>query len=398
MFEPQTGARTGMVHSSARTHDRGIISTILAIIIGLIGLWLTGLGGYLAALGGSLYYVFAGVALLATSFLLWRRKSAALVVYAALLVVTIIWAIAEVHLDFWQLAPRGDLLVPIGVLLIFPWVTRRLTPRVTLRSEAGLSMAVALVFSLAVLVLALTRDMHDRPGALPSRHAASVYYAAANGDWPAYAGTWAGLKYSPLAQVTPGNVAKLDVAWHVHTGDLKRPSDPGEFTYEMTPIKIGDLLYLCTPHDIVIALDPVTGKSKWRFDPHVTVKGTQHMSCRGVSYYDPAAAPGAPPMPPRAPDCSTRIFLATNDARLIALDAASGRPCSDFGTGGQINLTRNLRIRDRDSYEVTSPPTVIGDTVVVGSSIGDNRAIDVERGVIRAFDARTGAQRWAFDP
>ena len=90
--------------------------------------------------------------------------------------------------------------------------------------------------------------------------------------------------------------ASCEVAWHVHTGDLKRPSDPGEFTYEMTPIKVGDLLYLCTPHDIVIALDPVTGRTPLAVRPARAVTGTQHMSCRGVSYYDSAAAPGAPPM------------------------------------------------------------------------------------------------------
>ena len=387
-----------MSNSSARRNGRGILTTILAIVIGLIGLWLAALGAYLAVLGGSIYYVLAGIALLATAVLLWRRNSTALVIYAALLVATIIWALAEVHLDFWQLSPRGNLLVPLGVLLILPWVTRRLSPRVSLRSGAGLAMAVALVFSAVVLVLALTRNPNDREGTLPNRSAASVYYAAANGDWPAYAGTWAGLKYSPLGQITPANVGKLDVAWHIHTGDLKRPSDPGEFTYEMTPIKVGDLLYLCTPHDIVIALDPVSGQTKWRFDPHVKVTGTQHMSCRGVSYFDSAAAPGAPPMPPRAADCSTRIFVATNDARLIAVDAASGRPCADFGSGGQINLTPQYPGYTEGWYQFTSVPLVTHGLVVLAGSIYDNMSVKMPSGVVRAFDAKTGKLLWNFDP
>jgi quinoprotein glucose dehydrogenase len=148
----------------------------------------------------------------------------------------------------------------------------------------------------------------------------------------------------------------------------------------------------------VIALDPVTGKSKWRFDPHVTVKGTQHMSCRGVSYYDAAAAPGAPPMPPRAPDCSTRIFVATNDARLIALDAASGRPCSDFGTGGQINLTPQYPGYTEGWYQFTSAPLITRGLVVLAGSIYDNMSDRMPSGVVRAFDARTGKLAWNFDP
>jgi len=387
-----------MTDTRARTNSRGILTTILAIMIASIGLWLTGFGAYLAALGGSVYYVLAGIALLATAVLLWRRKSAALVIYAALLVITVIWALSEVHFDFWQLSPRGNLLVPIGVLLILPWATRSLSPRVSFRSGPALSMAVALVFSLAVLLIAVTRDTHDRPGALSNRTSASVHYAAANGDWPAYAGTWAGLKYSPLGQITPANVSKLDVAWHFHTGDLKRPTDPGEFTYEMTPIKIGDLLYLCTPHDVVMALDPVSGQTKWRFDPHVNVKGTQHMSCRGVSYYDSAAAPGAPPMPPRGSDCSTRIFVATNDARLIALDAAAGRPCSDFGSNGQINLTPQYPGYTEGWYQFTSAPLISRGLVVLAGSIYDNMADKMPSGVVRAFDAKTGKLVWNFDP
>ena len=136
------------------------------------------------------------------------------------------------------------------------------------------------------------QNPNDRQGQLPAASGAPPAAFASLADWPAYGGTWDGLKYSPLTQINPQNAARLDVAWHYHTGDLKAPSDPGEFTYEMTPIKVGNLLYLCTPHDMVIALDPVTGKTAWKFDPQVQVKGTQHMSCRGVSYYDSAAAPG----------------------------------------------------------------------------------------------------------
>jgi quinoprotein glucose dehydrogenase len=259
---------------------------VMAIILALIGLWIGGFGAYLAALGGSVYYVLAGLALLATAVLLYRRKSAALAVYAALLVLTIAWALWEVGLDFWQLAPRGDLLVPLALVLLLPWLTRSLRPATSALRGSGLALSVGVLVSLAVAVAALLQNQHDQPGNLPAAAAASApfTYAAAPGDWPAYAGTWAGLKWSPLTEINPGNAARLQVAWQFHTGDLKRPDDPGEFTYEMTPIKVGNLLYLCTPHDIVIALDPASGQQRWRFDPRVRVSGTQHMSCRGVSY------------------------------------------------------------------------------------------------------------------
>jgi len=373
---------------------------VMAIILALIGLWIGGFGAYLAALGGSVYYVLAGLALLATAVLLYRRKSAALAVYAALLVLTIAWALWEVGLDFWQLAPRGDLLVPLALVLLLPWLTRSLRPATSALRGSGLALSVGVLVSLAVAVAALLQNQHDQPGNLPAAAAASTpfTYAAAPGDWPAYAGTWAGLKWSPLTEINPGNAARLQVAWQFHTGDLKRPDDPGEFTYEMTPIKVGNLLYLCTPHDIVIALDPASGQQRWRFDPRVRVSGTQHMSCRGVSYYDSAAAPGAAPQAPRASDCSARIFVATNDARLIALDALSGKPCPDFGTAGQINLTPQYPGYQEGWYQFTSAPLISRGLVVLAGSIFDNKSVKMPSGVVRAFDARTGKLVWNFDP
>ena len=379
--------------------ERGrLFPLVMAIIVGLIGLWLTGLGAYLAALGGSLYYVLAGIGLLATAVLLYRRNAIALAVYAVVLAATLIWALAEVGFDFWQLSPRGNLLVPIAVVLLLPWLTRALKPATSAIRGAGLALSAALACSVIVLVAALFQNPHDQQGQLPGVRATGVTYAAAPGDWPAYAGTWAGLKWSPLSQITPANANQLQAAWHIHTGDLKRPSDPGEFTYEMTPIKVGDLLYLCTPHDIVIAVDPVTGQTRWRFDPKVSVKGTQHMSCRGVSYWDSAAAPGAPPMAPRAPDCSARIFVATNDARLIALDALSGRPCADFGVNGAVNLTPQYPGYTEGWYQFTSAPLISRGLVVLAGAIYDNMSVKMPSGVVRAFDAKSGKLVWNFDP
>jgi quinoprotein glucose dehydrogenase len=213
------------------------------------------------------------------------------------------------------------------------------------------------------------------------------------GDWPYYGGDEFGQRFSPVDEITRENVAQLQVAWTYRSGELgagfaKRNS----MAFEATPIHIEGTLYLSTPTNIVIALDAATGHERWRYDPRVdrTVHYAEATS-RGVSYW---AASGAH----EATACSERIFEGTLDARLIAIDAHSGRLCADFGQGGSVDLRAGQRIRDAADYLVTSPPAIYHDFVIVGLAIGDNRAVDVERGVVRAYDARTGALRWTWDP
>src|SRR5882757_559003 len=253
---------------------------------------------------------------------------------------------------------------------------------------AGTSVA-ALVGAWAVAFLIVS----------PTTHAQSPDAS----DWGFYGGDAFGQHFSSLDQIKRENVGQLTVAWTYRTGELGEGfARESKLTFEATPVLAFGLLYLETATNIVIALDPETGVQKWRYDPKIDRK--RHYSdvaARGVSIWEDSDPKRQNPKnqdPKSQGNCANRIFVGTLDARLIALDAASGRPCSEFGTGGQIDLTSNLRIRDRGDYEVTSPPAILGDTVVVGSSVGDNRATDVERGVIRAFDARTGAQRWSFDP
>ena len=212
-------------------------------------------------------------------------------------------------------------------------------------------------------------------------------------DWGFYGGDAFGQHYSSLDQIKRDNVANLAVAWTYRTGELGEGfARSSKLTFEATPVLAFELLYLETATNIVIALDPETGVQKWRYDPKIDRKRNySDVAARGVSVWEDSDSR-------HQGSCTRRIFFGTLDARLIALDAGTGQPCSDFGNAGQVDLTSNLRIRDRGAYLVTSPPAISNDTVVVGSSIGDNRATDVERGVIRAFDARTGEQRWSFDP
>jgi quinoprotein glucose dehydrogenase len=212
-------------------------------------------------------------------------------------------------------------------------------------------------------------------------------------DWGYYGGDAFGQHFSSLDQIKRENVHDLTVAWTYHTGELGANfACSGKLTFEATPILGFGLLYLETATNIVIALDPQTGAVRWRFDPQIDrARRYSDVASRGVTFWEDND-------PKHQGACAHRVFTGTLDARLISLDALTGKLCEDFGNHGQIDLTTGLRIRDRGDYEVTSPPVVHGDVIVVGSSIGDNRATDVERGVIRGFDARTGSQRWAFDP
>ena len=213
-------------------------------------------------------------------------------------------------------------------------------------------------------------------------------------DWPAYGNDPGGSRYSPLTQINKDNVSQLKVAWIYRTGDVSEGKTTARKTsFEATPIQVDGLLYIVTPFNRVIALDPETGQQRWSYDPKIDlwIPYGDDLICRGVSTWaDPdSKGPG---------NCRRRIFLATNDARLIALDAATGLPCVEFGHNGQVDIGRDVGFSYPGEYHMTSPPAVIGDLVVVGSAISDNQRIDAPRGVVRAFDVRTGIQRWSWDP
>jgi quinoprotein glucose dehydrogenase len=214
------------------------------------------------------------------------------------------------------------------------------------------------------------------------------------GDWSAYGGDGRGQHHTDLAQITPQNVANLELVWSFRTGELGqgfiRASDA--LTFEATPLLIGESLFVPTATGKVFALDAAKGTQRWLFDAQVDPgRYYSEMSSRGVSYWRDAHAPtnGV---------CAERIIFASIDARLFALDAHTGKRCADFGDGGEVALWKGVRMRSRADYQVTSPPAIWGDLAIVGSSIGDNRGTDLELGVVRAFDVRSGKQMWHWDP
>jgi quinoprotein glucose dehydrogenase len=213
-------------------------------------------------------------------------------------------------------------------------------------------------------------------------------------DWPSYGRDVGGSRYSPLNQINRDNVKELRAVWTYRTGDVADGSRTAETSqFEATPIMVDGMLYLSTPFNRVIALDPETGKERWTFDPKLdlSVPYAEGLTCRGVStWLDRTRATDAA--------CRRRIFVATNDGRLIALDGVTGKTCTDFGKDGQIELTRGVGSFRPGEYHFTSPPAIIGDLVVVGSTIDDALGVDAPSGVVRAFDARTGILRWSWNP
>lgn len=477
---------------------------ITGALMVVLGLALAAGGGWLAVLGGSWYYLVAGFVWLVCGLLLLRGHPWALGLFGLYIAGTLAWSLWEVGLDWWPLAARLDVPFLMGVVLLTPWVRRGLPLRLAqradsprngspppatavampLRHAASLMLVAPLALFTAVAVASWFHDAHRIEGTLPAAAAPAATPAAAGqpasqppGEWHAYGRTGLGQRYSPLSQIQPGNVARLQVAWHYKTGDLRgRPGDPEETTFQVTPLKIGNRLFLCTPHQSVIALDATTGKEVWRFDPEIqNPLALQHLTCRGLSYRPadarplappaaepaaapapeatvaseatassnaaapvqapvpvegtqapPRAAPDADPSPPAAPaaaasdatstepsgrlpvaarpgalaraDCGAKLYMPTADGRVIALDPDTGAVCSSFGGGtGQINLWANMPTGKAGSYYSTSPVVATAKLLIVGGTVLDNVSTHEASGVIRAFDADSGALVWNWD-
>ncbi len=213
--------------------------------------------------------------------------------------------------------------------------------------------------------------------------------AAEEGDWSAYGHDPGGQRFSPLQEINRSNVKSLKVAWTYRTGDAYAPADGSKPTqFEATPLFVDGTLFIGTPLGRIIAIDPVTGTQRWTFDPHIDRdKGYGDFANRGVATW-------------KSPAGHRLIYMATIDARLVAVDAASGKPCEEFGHHGEVDLREGLRLKPHGfaDYEETSPPAVVGNTLVVGSGIQDNSWTDEPSGEVRGYDAATGKLKWTWDP
>jgi membrane-bound PQQ-dependent dehydrogenase (glucose/quinate/shikimate family) len=347
------------------------IAGAILILIGAV--FLCG-GFYLATLGGSLYYVISGAALIGSGIFYWRRSRAGELLYGLILVATLIWSWIETDGHFWALEARLFAPAVLGLFLALPWIRRGLGTT-SWRGNPAIIAAIILAM-LAVDYVQFERSTVAEATVLPTIAGQS----SGDSDWPNYAGDPQGRHFAPLSQITPENVGKLQVAWVHHSGDSSKG--------EATPIKIGPTLYSCTPHGIMFAVDAVTGKEKWRRDPNLDASKLSLVTCRGVSYHKVPEAVGL---------CAERIYAGGPGGVLRAVDAPTGTPCPGFGKDGFVNLLEGMgNIRPSD-YTVNSAPTIADGKVIVGAFVQDNSDRDIASGVVRAFDAVTGALDWAWD-
>ncbi|MBP5060305.1 membrane-bound PQQ-dependent dehydrogenase, glucose/quinate/shikimate family, partial [Pseudomonas chlororaphis] len=391
-----------------------LLPSLLGILLLLMGLAMLAGGIKLSMLGGSLYYLLAGIGLIVSGVLLLAGRSSALLVYGVVLFLSSVWALWEVGLDWWQLVPRLSLFFALGVVLLLPWFRRPL-----LRNgpaplgTAVLGVAVVLAGGAAI------NSQFTNPGEISGelgRESADTTSAAPTmpeGDWQAYGRTEFGDRYSPLTQITPANIGKLQEAWRIRTGDMPTAKDPVEITNQNTPLKVNGMLYACTAHSQVLALDPDTGKEIWRFDPKIQgpngddFRGWAHMTCRGVSYYDEASfnktdaisTPASLSAAGQAiaASCPRRLFLPTADARLIAINADTGKVCEDFGNKGAVDLKAGIGPFTPGGYYSTSPAAITRNLVIIGGHVTDNESTNEPSGVIRAFDVHDGHLVWNWD-
>lgn len=360
------------------------------VLVGVVGLTLLVGGVNLLLLGGSPYYALAGMALVGTGGAFWRAPRRAVIAYLLFLGVTIAWAIWESGLDPWGLMPRLAFLVILALPSLLLIATDRVEGpaprRWKLALVAGMVGSVALGLMLHSALGTEVRDpVFDRGTANAGQAIKDQGATKLGGEWRNYGNDAGGMRFSPLEQVSPSNVNELEVAWTFRTG----PGIDGKFgNLEVTPLKVGNLLYACTSYSDVVALDAETGRQVWRWKARVDRKGFPYHNCRGVSYYE---VPGASGM------CAKRIIHAVLDAHLVALDASNGRSCQDFGDHGRVSLAEGMGPLDRGYYFVTSAPTVVRGRIVVGGWVADGQYWGEPSGAIRAFDAKSGAFAWAFD-
>jgi len=358
---------------------------VFGVLLSVIGLILLVRGATLMALGGSWYYAIAGLLLLASGVLLVRARMEAVWIYAAVFVGTILWALWEVGLSFWPLVPR---LAPVLVLaflfaLAFPILSggQRRKESYALAGLLLVGMVVGCAF------------MFQSHGVVRQRLANAPLADAppAGENWQYYGRNPRGTRFAPDRQITKDNVSNLQVAWTFRTGELAQTP---AYVFQNTPTQIGDTLYICTPRNKVFALDAETGAQRWVFDPQ-TESVPIWNRCRGVGYYEPAAQYATQAFDDGT--CAQRIVLTTIDARLIQLDAKTGQPCTSFGNNGSVNLTVNMGEVKPGYYYPTSTPTVMRNLILVGGWVRDGAETGEPSGVVRAFNADTGALVWAWD-
>jgi membrane-bound PQQ-dependent dehydrogenase (glucose/quinate/shikimate family) len=374
----------------------------LSILIAASGMLFTAGGILLVAAGGSGYYLTAGLALVCSGILVWRANKQGAHLYGATVVATSGWALWEVGFDLWALMPRLLVFLCITAIFLAPSVRRYLALDSIFKDSPGRRRPVSVPLGAALSALAVfaTFISWKAPARLTS--AVAMTYKPAlpalepgEADWRHFGRSLSGTRYSPQSEITPDNAAQLKLIWSHKLADasagrvqIGAADGASGRKDEATPLVVGNSLYVCTPDNVIVALDAETGERLWRFDPHVESQGVSWQTCRGLAYFDSGAD---------VLECRERIMEATTDARLIAVDAQTGTLCPGFGEGGSVSLKQNMGPIKPGYYYSTSPPTLANGLAIVGAWVKDNIETGEPSGVVRAFDAVTGKFVWAWD-
>lgn len=353
----------------------------------LVGAYFIYGGAKLISLGGSLYYLPAGIALIASAVLLLRSDLRGAYLYAAFFLVTVLWALWESGLQFWPLAARLGMFAVIGLLVaIWVLVQPSARPQTRLRQTTYGLAGVTVLGLIAAFVSSFSPIWLVKPTYKPA--VAADYKPNTEPDnWVGFGRTTSGEQFAPYSQITRDNIKDLTVAWTFHSGDLSGNGRENQ----NTPLQIGNTLYPCTPTNQVFAVKGDTGEQIWKFDPEVNPgSAAGWMRCRSLAYYEvPGLADDAPG--------KKRLYVTTGDMRLIALDATTGKPVTGFGEDGTVFLAVGMGKVIPGFYNPTSGPLLAGQNLIVGGWVMDNQSTDEPSGVVRAFDAVTGQLTWAWD-
>ncbi|GFM79300.1 hypothetical protein PSCICM_51190 [Pseudomonas cichorii] len=380
-----------MLEAPTKTHGvRGIALIAFGLLIVAFGLVMVVGGLHLITLGGSWYFALAGTGLLAAGLLTMLQRQVGTLIYLTVFVATAIWSVWDSGFNFWPLFSRLFALAVIAFFLLLLMPAGQYSGARRLRYVLASLTAAGL---LVTIYTALQPQPIQTAEGTPSPMPGTAVGAATGGDWRHWGRTPSGTRHAPHDQITPQNVAGLNVAWTYRTGETPQG---GNQTHVVTPLHVNGMLYGCTQSSRLFALDAETGEERWAFDPK-TAKSI-FPRCRGVGYHDALATISASATTRNpSPACTRRIIATTVDARIVAVDALTGHPCANFGNNGFVNLRVGMDQGKPEFYFPTAAPTVTRELVIVGGLVWDNQELGEPSGVVRAFNVRTGALVWAWD-
>ncbi|WP_457362298.1 membrane-bound PQQ-dependent dehydrogenase, glucose/quinate/shikimate family [Pseudomonas sp. TE3610] len=370
---------------------------LLSLCFAVFGAALFAGGAWLAMLGGSWYYLLAGAGLVISGVQLFRGKRSGAGWFAAVFFATLAWTVWERGWAYWAWVPRMD------VLLVFALLLCVLLPRLDNGPSRKLSFKLAgITAAFMALAMGLAFAPHQdtvAAGTAPDKPLVTNPQTTTDipdSDWAVYGRDKNATRFSPLTQITPANVGKLEKAWVYRTGAMTPSDQINVRGAETTPLKVGDGMYLCSALNDIIKLDPNTGKEIWRYKSGIEYKNTRFAAtCRGVVHYVSATVPegGA---------CHERIIESTiNDGvkgwRLIAVDANTGEACQSFGDNGQVNLLAGMGRAVPGMVSEASPPPIVNGVIVTNQEVLDGQRRSAPSGVIRGYSAETGELVWAWD-